>query len=293
MKDKIVLITGSTGGIGFQTALTLASMNAFVVLHGRSQESGAQALLEMLQKSGNSQGDFISADLSSISGVRSLSADFQKRFGRLDVLIHNAGSAADTLRKTEDGLEFNFAVNAVVPYLLSEMLLKSLKKSKDPRIVTLTGGDLPGKLDLENLQCEKSFLGLDSYSSSKITMMCIMKKYSEILEPKGITCNICYPGYASTSMTQNVTKEMLPPSFRFLFPIFQYFVKPDGGKSAQKASRSTVYLASSDDFSKKTGIYCDKNLRIREMPKPVMDENVTNSVWEYLQRVLSVLDVLS
>jgi hypothetical protein len=81
-------------------------------------------------------------------------------------------------------------------------------------------------------------------------------------------------------MTQNVTARMLPCLMRPLFPLFKLLVKPDNGKSAKKASRSSVYLATSKDVENKSGIYCDKNVQIKEMPKVVMDENNRKYIWD-------------
>ena len=85
MKDKIVLITGAIGGIGKQTALTLAKMGAQVVITGRSQTSGEAAVQELKQLSGSQQIDLLLADLSTQQGVRSLARQFNQRYERLDV----------------------------------------------------------------------------------------------------------------------------------------------------------------------------------------------------------------
>lgn len=85
MKDKIVLITGAIGGIGKQTALTLAKMGAQVVITGRSQTSGEATVQELKQLSGSQQIDLLLADLSTQQGVRSLARQFNQRYERLDV----------------------------------------------------------------------------------------------------------------------------------------------------------------------------------------------------------------
>ena len=286
MKDKIILITGATSGIGKQTAISLASMGATVVVTGRNQESGNQAIEEIKKRSENEEVYLLLADISTINGIYKLSSEFKNKFEKLDVLINNAGSAIDKFQKTIDGFEINFAVNVIAPYLLTKLLIEKLEKSRNPRVITLTGGDLPSKLYLGNLQSEKSFDGLSTYSQTKIAMMCLMLEFSKKLQEKNITCNICYPGQASTKMTQNVTAKMLPGFARPFFPIFKYLTRPDNGESAKKASRSSVYLASSNEMSTKTGIYIDKNVKKQAMPKVVTDESNKIFIMKYVEENL-------
>ncbi len=157
MKDKIILVTGATSGIGFQTALALAKMGAQVIVTGRSQKTAEEAVTILKSASGNSRVDFLLANLSAQKNVRALAGQFKARYERLDVLINNAGLAASKKELTEDGLESNFAMNVVTPFLLTHLLMDPLKKSTSPRVVTLMGGDVPAKLDMDNLQSEKSF----------------------------------------------------------------------------------------------------------------------------------------
>lgn len=164
MKDKIILITGATSGIGFQTALTLAKMGAQVIITGRSQRTAEEAVTSIKSTSGNSRVDYLLVDLSAQKNVRALAEQFKAQYERLNVLINNAGLAASKKELTEEGLESNFAMNVVTPFLLTHMLMDSLKKSSSPRVVTLMGGDVPAKLDMDNLQSEKSFDGLNTYS---------------------------------------------------------------------------------------------------------------------------------
>lgn len=286
MKDKIVLITGATGGIGKQTAISLAKLGATVIITGRNNQSGEEAVNEIKTLSKNENIDLIIADISTISGMKILVTDFKSKYDGLDVLINNAGSAMPEFIKNDDGIEMNFAVNVIAPYVLTTLLMDSLKLKNKARVITLTGGDLPAKIDLDNLQSEKLFSGLSNYSQTKMAMMCLMYEYSQRNKNSNTTVNICYPGQASTKMTQSVTKEMLPFFLRPLFPLFKLLVKPDNGESARKASRASVYLATSKDVENKSGIYCDKNMRIKEIPKAVADKNIRNYIWKYVTKLV-------
>lgn len=282
MKDKIVLITGATSGIGFQTALALAKMDAQVILTGRSQSSGEAAIAEIKLASGNVNVDLLTSDLSAQANVHALAEQFKARYDRLDVLINNAGLAASKRKLTVDGIESNFAVNVVAPFLLTHLLMDSLKASASPRVVTLMGGDVPAKLDMNNLQSERSFDGLNSYSQSKLAMMVMMYEFAQ--RAQDVAINVCYPGQASTNMTRSVTAEMLPGFMRFLFPVFKLAVREDGGRSAAKASQSSVYLASSKDLEGVSGNYFDTNAKQADWSPAVTDAAARSALWKLVEQ---------
>ncbi|MBK6791743.1 MAG: SDR family oxidoreductase [Anaerolineales bacterium] len=284
MKDKVVLITGATSGIGKQTALALAKMGARVVITGRSQSSGESAVAEIKAASGNANVDLLTGDLSAQANVHALAEQFKARHDRLDVLINNAGLAASERKLTEDGIESNFAVNVVTPYLLTHLLMDSLKKSPSPRVVTLMGGDVPTKLEMDNLQSEKSFDGLNTYSQTKLAMMVLMYEFAQ--REKDMTINVCYPGQASTNMTRSVTPEMLPRAMRWMFPVFKLMVREDGGKSAAKASRSSIYLASSPEVEGVTGKYFDTNCKEAAWSPAVMEADVRSALWKLVEQTI-------
>ena len=283
MKEKNTLITGATSGIGFQTALALAKMGAQVIITGRSQKTAEEAVANIKSASGNTRVDFLLANLSAQKNVRALAEQFKAQYERLDVLINNAGLAASKKELTEDGLESDFAMNVVTPFLLTHLLMGSLKKSSSPRVVTLMGGDVPAKLDMDNLQSEKSFDGLNTYSQTKLAMMVLMYEFAQ--HEKGMTINVCYPGQASTNMTRSVTPEMLPRAMRWMFPIFKLLVREDGGKSAAKAARSSVYLASSPEVEGVTGKYFDTNCKEAAWSPAVMDDDMRKTLWEQVEQI--------
>ncbi|MBI5824795.1 MAG: SDR family oxidoreductase [Chloroflexi bacterium] len=283
MQNKIVLITGATGGIGKQTALALAKMGAQVVITGRSKLSGEAAVAEIKQQSGNPKIDLLIGDLSAQINVRSLAEQFKVKFDRLDVLINNAGLTSSKKELTADGIESNFAVNVVAPFLLTHLLMDSLKASSSARVINLMGGDVPAKLDMDNLQSEHSFDGLNTYSQTKLAMMAVMYEFSQ--REKGVTINVCYPGQASTNMTRSVTPDMFPRAMRFIFPLYKFMTRADGDKSAAKASRSSVYLASSAEVEGVSGKYFDVNSKMAAWPAAVLNTVTRERLWSTVEQL--------
>lgn len=290
MKNKIVLITGSTSGIGKQTALGLAKLGTQVILTGRSRASAEAAVIELIQASGSQTIQYLLADLSTQAGVHALAEQFKARYERLDVLIHNAGLAAPERQLTEDGVETDFAVNVITPFLLTHLLMDRLKAGPSARVIVLTGGDAKGKIDLDNLQAERSFSGLNTYSHSKLVMMALMREYAKRVQGSMVTINVCYPGQASTNMTRGVTAEMMPGFMRFAFPLFKLMIRPDGGKSAARASRSSIFLASSPEMEGQNGQYYDTHCKLTDWPAAVLDNATCASLWATVQQIARIID---
>ncbi len=253
--NKTIIITGGTGGIGLQSAIGLAKTGARIVVTGRSEERGKASVQRIKEASGNDDVHLALGDLSEQQSIRSLAQDLTERFERVDVLINNAGMFASELLHTPDGFELDFAVNVVAPYTLTRLLAPALEAAAPARVLNVTGGPPSGQVDVTNLQAEKGFTGMGTYGHSKRAMEAMSLVLAREMEPRGIYVNVIYPGGASTTMTSGVKREALPWFVRPLFPLFQYMTREDGGKSAQKAARSSIWGANAPETEGKSGQY--------------------------------------
>jgi NAD(P)-dependent dehydrogenase (short-subunit alcohol dehydrogenase family) len=289
MKNKTILITGATSGIGKLTALELARAGAHIFVTGRSQTSGVAAVAELQQKSGNQNINLLLGDLSSQADVRSLAAAMAQKVDHLDVLINNAGLAEAQRRITADGVEADFAVNVIAPFLLTQLLMPLLKASPSARVITLTGGDRhPARIEMDNLQAERSFVGLTTYTHAKLVMMAVMFEYAQRLQGTHVNLNVCFPGQARTNMTRGVTPKMLPGLLRLMYPIFKLMTTPDNDKSAALAARTSIYLASSSTVEGVNGKYFDTNSKIIAWPAPVHDQAIRAKLWTLVEQLSHV-----
>jgi len=237
MKDKIVLITGSTDGIGRQTALELACRGAHVILHGRNPERGKAAQEAIGAASGNPQVDLLLADLSSQRQIRHLADEIHEGYDHLDVLINNAGVNTTERTLTEDGLEMTFAVNYLAPFLLTYLLLDLLKKSAPSRIITVSSkAHMRTTLDFDNLQSEKNFNGSHAYALSKLGNILFTFELAGQLSGSGVTVNCLHPGVIDTKMMR----------LGFSYP---------HGADVEKGAETPVYLATSPEVANVTGQY--------------------------------------
>lgn len=265
---KFAVVTGGTSGIGLQTALSLAGLKWSVVVTGRDVERGEAAAAALRAAGG--EGHFIAGDLGTLSGARKLGDALCARFPRIDVLINNAGAATNALERTSDGLERCFAVNVAATLALTRALLPALEAAQPARVVMLTGGTARGALDAAALNGE-AFDGLNTYSNSKKALEAASLALGVELAPRGVFVNVVYPGQASTNMTQSMTASAFPWFARPFFPLFKWLVRDDGGKGARKASRSSVFAATSPTLDRVHGKYFSPDCQEQRLHASVYD----------------------
>lgn len=258
-QTQTIVITGGTGGIGFQSALGLAKTGARILIVGRNKKRGEEAVRLIINATNNQDVTFIKGDISSLANIDKLADDIRIKTKQINVLVNNAGYLGSHHAQNEDGIEMHFAVNVLAPWHLTKALLPELQSAKNSRVINVSGGDKPARIDPDNLQAEKGFKGLMTYTHSKSIMEGMSMILAEELKPLGITVNVVFPGRASTVMTQTLSLKALPGAMKLMYPLFRLLFKEDGGKSANKAAQSTIWSATSPELVGVTGTYFDTN----------------------------------
>lgn len=279
---RTVVITGGTGGIGLWSAVGIAKTGARVFVTGRDLARGQAGLAQIREESGNDNVELVIGDVSSIAGVDALASELLGRTGRIDVLVNNAGYLGNAPATSADGLEMHFAVNVLAPWRLAHALLPALEAGEHARVVNVTGGDKPAAVDVEDLQAEKGFRGLMTYTHSKSILEAMSMVLARELEPHNVGVHIVFPGRASTAMTRSLTSAGLPGAMKLMMPFFKLFFWDDGGKSASKAARSTIWAATTSELNGRTGHYFDTNSREAKLHPSAYD-------LEHQARILDLL----
>jgi NAD(P)-dependent dehydrogenase (short-subunit alcohol dehydrogenase family) len=243
MKGKVVLITGATSGIGKEAAVALAGMGATVVAVGRNQERATKAVEEIERRSGSRSVEPMLADLSQMSEVGRLAARFLRQHDALHVLINNAGFATKTRETTAEGVESQWAVNYLAPYLLTTRLLDCLKESASARIVNVSASAHAwGTLDFGDLEMARDYKGIKMYARTKTALNSFTFELARRLRDSRVSVNCLHPG---------VVRSNFPATALFpMAAVFRVFFT-----SPEKGARNTVYLASSPDVEGVTGEY--------------------------------------
>jgi NAD(P)-dependent dehydrogenase (short-subunit alcohol dehydrogenase family) len=284
MQNRIVLITGSTGGIGKETARGLARLGAQVVLVGRDPQRAAAAAEELRQATGNGAVDALTADVTRQADLRRLAGEVGERYGRLDVLINNAAILRERRELTEDGVEAMFAANVLAPFLLTHLLLPVLRAAAPARVVNITGAIPRGRLDLDNLQGERRYNWF--MNQTKRALMAMSYEFATRCPADEVTINVAYPGHAYTNMNRALSARTFPLVARPLVPLLRLALPiVYGGGAVEKASRSSVRLASDPTLTGVSGTYFDTNGRPATWPGCAIDEHNREVVWALCERL--------
>ena len=269
MKGKKVLITGATDGIGKQTAIELAKLGAAIIIHGRHSYKGKQVQEEVRAASDNENISYEPADLSSLSQVKKLAAVINEKYGRLDVLINNAGVFMRGQTYSEDGIEMTFAVNHLAHFALSLQLLPSLMMAKQGRIITVssiahTNGP---RIDFTDLQEINSYIDYSAYALSKLANVLFSNELAERLRGTHITSNSLHPGVISTKLLQAG------------FGI--------SGSPVEEGCKTSIYLASESSLAEASGKYFSGSAEADSSPFSY-DPGTRRNLWSLSEELCEI-----
>jgi NAD(P)-dependent dehydrogenase (short-subunit alcohol dehydrogenase family) len=261
LDGKTCLITGANSGMGKETALALAQMRATVVMVCRNKNKGEAARREVSKKTGNESVDLLLCDLSSLAEARGLAAEVRNRYGKLHVLVNNAGVFRFSGR-TADGFEPTFEVNYLAPFLLTNLLLELIKSSAPSRIVNVSSvAHFSGHIDLAAIGKKETPSGWGAYSTSKLALVMFTYELSRRLQGTGVTANCLHPGGVATGIFR------VPPAL----------VRPFM-KSAKEGAQTAIYLASSPEVENVSGKYFE-NKSAKKSSEESYDEEKARGLW--------------
>lgn len=200
MAVKKIFITGSTDGIGKQTAFNLALKGYQVVIHGRKKDRVEETTDELKEKTGNQSLLGYVADFESLLEVKEMAEKVREEHPDLDVLLNNAGIMQNSKEFTADGFEKTLGVNYLAPFLLTRLLVPVLSRPGDTRIINVSSMMHGSSLDLENLQGEKSFDGSEAYGLSKLCNILFTYKLAREYSKEDFVTHCLHPGVINTKL---------------------------------------------------------------------------------------------
>jgi retinol dehydrogenase-12 len=239
MRGKVCLITGATACLGAATAQALAGLGATVVLGCRDRGRGEAARAAIVAATDNQAIEVLLLDLARQASVREAIAAFRARHDRLDVLINNAAVYARGRVVTPDGLEAMFATNHLGHFLLTTLLLDTLRASASARIITLTAPSTT-KLDFADLQGARRFSAFTAFGASKMCNLLFTYELARRLAGSGVTANAVHPGLVRSNILNDA-----PAPVRWVSHLFSAM--------PEKAARAVVRVASADEYAGTSG----------------------------------------
>lgn len=284
MDSRICLITGANSGIGRVTALELAKKGFDIIMLCRNLDKARPVRQEIKKVSKTGHVDLIWCDLASQQSVVQAAREVIDRHHHLDVLINNAGLYIDRKQESPDGLELTFAINHLGPFLLTNLLLDLVRKGTHPRIITVASEAhrLTRTFRLDELAHPRSYDGMRAYAASKLCNILFAKELSERLAGDGITSNSLHPGAVNTNFAGEVStlKGML---FKVMKP---FFISPE------KGAETSIYLASSPEVEKVTGLYFDK-CRPKTPNQAARTDYNAKQLWALSEKLTQLQKILS
>ncbi len=257
MRDRICLVTGATEGMGVVIARELAAQGATVVLVGRDVQKGAAVQRAIVRATGNTAVDLLRADLSSQQEIRRMVEELRQRYGQLHVLVNNAGAHIMQRQVSPDGLEMTLAINHLASFLLTNLLLDTLRASGPARIVNVASNAMTKTIDLDDLQSERSYAPMRVYGQAKLAMVLCTYALARRLAGSGVTANALHPGLTGTGIVDTMAPPLLRP---FTGLIKRVMLTPEQG------ARTALYLATSSAVEGMNGRYFVREKETRSVP---------------------------
>lgn len=281
LAGKTILITGATRGIGLAAADALARMGASIIVHGRSTERVDETLAALAKAAPDSTSEGIVADLGSLDEVRALAAEVSARRDRLDVLINNAGLTTLQREETVDGLERQFAVNHLAPFLLTSLLLDKLRVSTPARIVNVSSNaHFRAAFDIDDLNwVRRRYSALGAYGATKLANIMFTRELARKLDGTGITVNCLHPGVVATHIFAGLG---------ILGALFGVLSKPFLLNPVQGA-RTTVHLASAEAVAETSGLFFNRS-EPAETSRLARDDTLARHLWQISEQLVGQHD---
>lgn len=240
LNGKVAIVTGSADGIGYVTALDLASRGARVILGCPHDTRGRDAVTEIIKSTNNDSVTCINLDLKSLTSVRRFVDEFKRLGLKLDILVNSADTRTGGDRKTEDGLIECMQINYLSQFLLTILLVPLLKKSAPSRVV-IVSSNLHIYGNVKNIN-EPTF-SLQAYCNSKLCGVLFSNELSRRLEGTGVVVNSLHPGYINTDESLTIIGKIQNLFLSIFF------------KNPAEGAQTSLHLAVSDDCDQVTGKY--------------------------------------
>ncbi|XP_033217576.1 retinol dehydrogenase 13-like [Belonocnema kinseyi] len=274
MTDKVVIVTGANSGIGKETVRSLAKREAKVIMACRDLHKCEAARQELVLDTLNKHIYCRKCDLASQKSIRQFAERFKKEFKELHVLINNAGVMNCPQATTKDGIEMQLGVNHMGHFLLTNLLLDTLKASAPSRIVNVTSAAYArGKIKLDDFNSEKKYNPDEAYKQSKLANVLFTLELAKKLKGTGVTVNAVYPGISDTDIYRNMSYHSSFISSVFVKPFTWLFIK-----SARQGAQPVWIAAIDPKLKDVTGCYLSKG-KPAELSKEAKDEKMAKWLW--------------
>jgi NAD(P)-dependent dehydrogenase (short-subunit alcohol dehydrogenase family) len=258
LSGRVYIVTGANSGSGFATTKQLAEQGAQVIGACRRVDAGKEAFAGLEGLRGTVE--IMELDLASLASARRFADAFLGKYDRLDGLVNNAGVMYSPKGKTEDGFETQFGINYLGHFLLTELLLDTLKASAPSRIVCVSSvahaglGGIYGEIDFDDLHFDKKeYRAGAAYANSKLANVLHALDLSRRLEGTGVSAFSVHPGWIRSNLVDNAVARFVQNV------LMRPFAGMLGTMSWFEGAQSTLHCLLDDDAPNHSGEYFSQN----------------------------------
>lgn len=270
MKDKIVVVTGASRGIGRETAIAIGKMGAKIVIVVRDEARGKEVQAEIPGS------ELFVADLSSMKDVKRVSEEILAKHPVIDVLVNNAGALNSDRHLTVDGYERTFATNHLAYMLMTRVLLPALEKAPKARIVNVASDAHRGiSMAFDDLMGEKKWSGWRIYGQSKLANILFTVELAKRLAGSNVTANSLHPGVIASNFGHD-SGGIVSFGVKLIRPFL---------KNTADGAKTTIFLASDPSVEGVSGRYF-KDQRQTRPSADARDEASASKLWEVSDRLI-------
>ncbi|XP_057333223.1 retinol dehydrogenase 13-like [Microplitis mediator] len=276
LTNKVVIVTGANTGIGKEVTRDLAKREAKVIMACRDLFKCEKARKEIVLETKNKFVYCRQCNLASQSSIRAFVDKFKKENDRLDILINNAGVMRCPKGVTTDGIETQLGVNHMGHFLLTNLLLDTLKASAPSRIVVVSSAaHRKGKIKTDDFNSENSYDGAEAYAQSKLANVLFTKELAKKLAGTGVTVNAVHPGIVDTEITRHMSYSKSTTATVMVKPFFWLFIK-----TPKQGAQAVLNAALNPELQNVTGKYLSEFKIVEEEEET--DEVKNNKLAEWL-----------
>lgn len=245
LAGRTVLVTGATSGIGLASAMRFAQLGATVRFLARDA-ARAEAARARIEAAGGPHADvaYDLADMSDLGSLREFATRVSAANPRLDALVHNAGALSRTFAQAPDGSELTLASHVLGPFLLTGLLLPTLRHAAPARVITVSsGGMYTQRLDLEDLEMARAgYDGRVAYARAKRAQVVLNREWDRRLGASDVVFHAMHPGWVDTPGVASG----LPGFHRVMRPLL---------RTPEQGADTVVWLASADEALRSSGAF--------------------------------------